>query len=141
MEGSKIEGTKENKENNSLDLYVGKTFQNWNHVEKFMKKYAAAKGHGIRIGGGGKVDKTTNEVIKRRYLCRHAGKANSKQTIRSNVTSCRVECPWKVNIWVKKGKGCLEVTTFNNQHIGHELMSSISKSICSNITKIARRNS
>ncbi|CAB5363079.1 unnamed protein product [Rhizophagus irregularis] len=117
---SEMEGTKENEEDNSLELYVGKTFQNWDHVEKFMKKYAAAKGHGVRIGGGGKVDKTTNEVMKRRYLCRHAGKASSKQTTQSNVTSCRVECSWKVNIWAKKKKGCLEVTTFNDHHVGHE---------------------
>ena len=85
---SEMEGTKKNEEDNSLELYVGKTFQNWDHMEKFMKKYAAAKGHGVRIGGGGKVDKTTNEVMKRRYLCRHAGKASSKQTTQSNVTSC-----------------------------------------------------
>ena len=83
-----------------------------------MKKYATAKGYGIRIGGGGKLNKATNEVLKRTYLCRYAGKAKSK-SISSN-TSCRVECPWKVNIWVKKSKGCLEITTLNDQHIGHE---------------------
>ncbi|CAG8787900.1 11141_t:CDS:2, partial [Cetraspora pellucida] len=37
-----------------LKLFVGKTFQNWNHVENFMKEYASAKGHGIRIGGSGR---------------------------------------------------------------------------------------
>ncbi|CAB4421623.1 unnamed protein product [Rhizophagus irregularis] len=107
-------------ENSTSELHIGKTFSNWDHVAKFMKRYAAAKGHGVRIGGGGKVNKETKEVIKRTYLCRHAGKAKSDQTIPSNVSSCRVECPWKVNIWVKKSKGCLEVTTFNDQHIGHE---------------------
>ncbi|PKB96455.1 hypothetical protein RhiirA5_434807 [Rhizophagus irregularis] len=90
-------------------------------------KYAAAKGHGVRIGGGGKVDKMINEVMKRRYLCHHAGKASSKQTTRSNVTSCRVECPWKVNIWVKEKKGYLEVTTFNDHHVGYECHPSASK--------------
>src|SRR3954453_12137189 len=102
-----------------ITLYIGKTFQNWNHVAKFMKKYAAAKGHGVRIGGGGKVDKVTKEVLKRTYLCRHAGKAKSKSSQKVS-SSCRVECPWKVNIWAKKSKGCLEVTTLNDQHIGHE---------------------
>ncbi|CAB5203403.1 unnamed protein product [Rhizophagus irregularis] len=63
---SEMEDTRENEEDNSLELYVGKTFQNWEHVENFMKKYAATKGHGVRIGGGGKVDKMTNEVMKRR---------------------------------------------------------------------------
>ncbi|CAB4482290.1 unnamed protein product [Rhizophagus irregularis] len=101
---SEMEDTRENEEDNSLELY----------------KYAAAKGHGVRIGGGGKVDKMINEVMKRRYLCHHAGKASSKQTTRSNVTSCRVECPWKVNIWVKEKKGYLEVTTFNDHHVGYE---------------------
>ncbi|CAB5373679.1 unnamed protein product [Rhizophagus irregularis] len=46
------------------ELYVGKTFQSWDHVANFMKKFATAKGHGVRIGGGGKVDKATNEVLK-----------------------------------------------------------------------------
>lgn len=32
------------------ELCVGKTFQSWKHVKNFMKKYAAEKGHGIRIG-------------------------------------------------------------------------------------------
>ncbi|PKC53887.1 hypothetical protein RhiirA1_478378, partial [Rhizophagus irregularis] len=36
------------------ELYVGKTFQSWDHVANFMKKFATAKGHGVRIGGGGK---------------------------------------------------------------------------------------
>jgi len=29
-----------------------------------MKRYAAVKGHGIRIGGDRKIDKITNEVLK-----------------------------------------------------------------------------
>ncbi|CAB4374743.1 unnamed protein product [Rhizophagus irregularis] len=77
---SKMEDTRENEEDNSLELYVGKTFQNWEHVKNFIKKYAATKGHGVRIGGGGKVDKMTNEVMKRRYLYHYAGKASFKQT-------------------------------------------------------------
>ncbi|CAG8735429.1 4343_t:CDS:2, partial [Rhizophagus irregularis] len=36
-------------------------------------------------------------------------------------------CPWKVNIWVKKSKGYLEVTKFNDQHIGHECHPSASQ--------------
>ncbi|CAG8593229.1 20339_t:CDS:2, partial [Gigaspora rosea] len=51
------------------------------NVANFMKKYAVKKGHGIRIGGGGR----------------------------------------KVNIWAKKDKNWLEVTTFNNEHVGHVL--------------------
>lgn len=49
------------------------------------------------------------------YVCHHAGKPQS------DGVSCRVGCPWKVNIWAKKDKGYLEVTTFNNEHVGHEL--------------------
>ena len=80
-------------ENNNLELYTGKTFHNWDHVARFMKKYASAKGHGVRIGGGGRVNKETKEVMKRTYLCRHAGKAKPKQTNKTNASSCRVECP------------------------------------------------
>ncbi|CAB5367035.1 unnamed protein product [Rhizophagus irregularis] len=64
------------------------TFQSWDHVANFMKKFSASKGHGIRIGG---------------------------------------ECPWKVNIWVKKSKGYLEATKFIDQHIGHECYPSASQ--------------
>ncbi|CAB5381812.1 unnamed protein product [Rhizophagus irregularis] len=69
-------------EEDTMKLYVGKTFHNWDRVANFMKKYAATKGHGVRIGGGGRVDKTTQEITKRTYLCRHAGKAKSKSSKR-----------------------------------------------------------
>jgi len=82
-----------------------------------MKRYASTKGHGVRIGGGRKLDKETNQILKRTYLCRHAGKPKST----SNTSSCQVECPWKLNIWLKKNKNCLEVTTFKDQHVGHEV--------------------
>ncbi|CAG8759637.1 9791_t:CDS:2, partial [Gigaspora rosea] len=72
-------------------------------------------GHGIRIGEGGRVNSETQEIIKRTYVCRHSGKPQSDRT------SCRVGCPWQVNIWAKKDKNCLEVTTFNNEHVGHKL--------------------
>ena len=48
----------------NTNLFVGKIFQNWEYVEKFMKKYATVKGHEVRISGGGRIDKTSNEVIK-----------------------------------------------------------------------------
>ena len=51
-------------ENNTLELYVSKAFHNWDHVARFMKKYASAKGHEVRIGSGGNIDKATNEVLK-----------------------------------------------------------------------------
>ena len=50
--------------NNNLELYTGKTFCNWDHVARFMKKYANAKGHRVQICGGNRVNKETNEVIK-----------------------------------------------------------------------------
>src|SRR5581483_9819058 len=75
-------------ENSTLELYVGKTFRNWIHVERFIKKYVSANGHGVRIGGGGRVNKATNEIVKRTYLCRHAGKAKPNQTNRTNASSC-----------------------------------------------------
>ncbi len=60
-------------------------------------------------------------------MCHRAGKAQTNRTVPSNATSCRIECSWRVNIWVKKGKGCLEVTTFNDQHTGHECHPSANK--------------
>jgi hypothetical protein len=51
-----------------------------------MKRYASVKGHGVRIGGGGRVDKETHQILKRTYLCRHAGESKAS-------TSCRVGCP------------------------------------------------
>ncbi|CAB5391614.1 unnamed protein product [Rhizophagus irregularis] len=119
-EGEEEEEEEKEEEEDTMKLYVGKTFHNWDRVANFMKKYAATKGHGVRIGGGGRVDKTTQEITKRTYLCRHAGKAKSKSSKRQ-TSSCRVECPWRVNIWAKKSKGCLEVTTLHDQHVGHEL--------------------
>ncbi|CAG8727759.1 21899_t:CDS:2 [Cetraspora pellucida] len=69
---------------NNLDddegLFVGKTFENWDQVANFMKKYAAAKGHGIRIGGSGRVNAENQKVVKRTYLCYHAGKPAEKLT-------------------------------------------------------------
>lgn len=55
-------------ENSTSELHIGKTFSNWDHVAKFMKRYAAAKGHEVRIGGGEKVNKETKEVTKRTYF-------------------------------------------------------------------------
>lgn len=79
-----------------------------------MQRYASVKGHGVRIGGGGRVDKKTCQILKRTYLCWHAGESKAS-------TSCRVGCPWKLNIWAKKDKNYLEVTTFKDQHVGHKL--------------------
>ncbi|KAF0440394.1 protein far1-related sequence 5-like [Gigaspora margarita] len=31
------------------ELFIGKTFQNWDQIAKFIKKYTASKGHRIRI--------------------------------------------------------------------------------------------
>ncbi|RIB22222.1 hypothetical protein C2G38_2033743 [Gigaspora rosea] len=98
------------------ELFVGKAFKNWNQVADFMKKYAIVKGHGIRISDGGRVNAKTKEILKWTYLYRYAGKP-----AKSSEVSCRVECTWKVNFWIKKDKNCIEVTTFNDQHVGHEL--------------------
>ncbi|CAG8720702.1 11570_t:CDS:2, partial [Funneliformis mosseae] len=34
----------------------------WDHVSNFMKKYAATKGHRVRIGSGGKVNKAKEHI-------------------------------------------------------------------------------
>ncbi|RIB20653.1 hypothetical protein C2G38_2035065 [Gigaspora rosea] len=102
--------------NDVEEFSVSKTFEDWEQVADFMKKYASIKGHGIRIGDGGRVNTQTKETIKWTYLCRYTGKP-----AKSSEASCYVECPWKVNFWFKSEKNCIEVTTFNNQHAGHEL--------------------
>ncbi|CAG8653169.1 17353_t:CDS:2, partial [Gigaspora rosea] len=107
---------------NIPELFIGKTFQNWEQVENFIKQYATTKGHGVQIGGGGRIDAEAWQIMKRTYLCQHSGKP--LESIKLNGTSNRVECPWKVNIWFRKDKNCLEVTTLNDQHVGHELYSS-----------------
>ncbi|CAG8774249.1 1814_t:CDS:2, partial [Gigaspora rosea] len=101
---------------NGKELSIGKAFKNWDQVVDFMKKYAIVKGHRIRIGSGGRVNAKTKEILKWTYLCRYAGKP-----AKSSEVSCRVECTWKVNFWFKKDKNCIEVTTLNDQHVGHEL--------------------
>ncbi|RIB25197.1 hypothetical protein C2G38_2166556 [Gigaspora rosea] len=70
--------------NDVKEFSVGKTFEDWEQVADFMKKYASIKGHGIRIGGGGRVNTQTKETIKWTYLCRHAGKP-----AKSSEASCR----------------------------------------------------
>ncbi|CAB4488505.1 unnamed protein product [Rhizophagus irregularis] len=60
-----------------ITIYVSKTFQSWKYVEKFMQRYASVKGHGVRIGGGGRVDKETCQILKRTYLCQHADESKA----------------------------------------------------------------
>ncbi len=48
----------------TAELFVSKHFQSWDHVANFMKKYFVFKGYRVQIGGGDKIDKATNEVIK-----------------------------------------------------------------------------
>ncbi|PKB92077.1 hypothetical protein RhiirA5_446144 [Rhizophagus irregularis] len=55
-------------EEDTMKLYVGKTFHNWDYVINFMKKYAATKGHRVRIGGEEKVDKITQEITNE-HIC------------------------------------------------------------------------
>ncbi|CAG8697573.1 4835_t:CDS:2, partial [Cetraspora pellucida] len=48
----------------------------------------------------------------------------TKRNILFSTRQCKnteKECSWKVNFWFKNDKNCIEVTTFNNQHVGHEL--------------------
>ncbi|PKK66842.1 hypothetical protein RhiirC2_714563 [Rhizophagus irregularis] len=91
-EGNDEEEEEKEEKENTMKLYIGKTFYKWDRVANFMKKYAATKGHGVRIGGGERVDKTIQEIIKRIYLYHHAGKAKSKSS-KKQTSSCRVEYP------------------------------------------------
>ncbi|CAG8676918.1 10651_t:CDS:2, partial [Cetraspora pellucida] len=87
-----------------LELSVGKTFQSWDQVASFMKKYTAAKGHRIQISGGEKKNTTTQEIMKQTYLCHHAKKPPNQL----NGTSCQ-------------NKNCIKVMALNNKHVGYEL--------------------
>ncbi|CAG8746126.1 5794_t:CDS:2, partial [Cetraspora pellucida] len=76
---------------NIEEISVDKTFNNWNQVADFMRKYAISKGHRIRIGSSRRINAITKETIKQTYVCQYAEKL-AKSSM-----------------------------TFNNQHIGHEL--------------------
>ncbi|KAF0555268.1 protein far1-related sequence 5-like [Gigaspora margarita] len=49
--------------NDVEEFSVGKTFKDWDQVADFMKKYASIKGHGIRIGGGGRATGLAPKVL------------------------------------------------------------------------------
>ncbi len=49
---------------NAIEVFVGKTFQNWNYIAKFMKKYVAFKDHEVWIGSDNKIDNIIKETIK-----------------------------------------------------------------------------
>ncbi|PKK57799.1 hypothetical protein RhiirC2_797383 [Rhizophagus irregularis] len=78
------------------------TFQSWDHVANFMKKFSASKGHGIRIGGG-----------------------NKQQMNYLSELICTA-MPEKPGL-IKRSKGYLEATKFIDQHIGHECYPSASQ--------------
>ncbi|CAG8517539.1 6215_t:CDS:2, partial [Cetraspora pellucida] len=54
---------------NIKEVSVGKTFNNWNQVADFMRKYAISKGYRIQIGGGRRINMITKETIKQTYVC------------------------------------------------------------------------
>ncbi|PKC73744.1 hypothetical protein RhiirA1_450800 [Rhizophagus irregularis] len=70
--------TKEEEEEEEEKEEEEDTMKFYDFVANFMKKYSATKGHKVRIGGEERIDKTTQEITKRIYLCCHAGKAKSK---------------------------------------------------------------
>ncbi|PKK55281.1 hypothetical protein RhiirC2_802834 [Rhizophagus irregularis] len=52
-----------------LEYDSAEEFSDTDRLTNFMKKYAAIKGHRVRIGGEERVDKITQEITKRIYLC------------------------------------------------------------------------
>ncbi|CAB4392395.1 unnamed protein product [Rhizophagus irregularis] len=46
-EGKEEEEEEKEEKENTMKLYIGKTFYKWDRVANFMKKYAATKGHGL----------------------------------------------------------------------------------------------
>ena len=111
-------------ENETDNLCVGKLFVSWQEVTIFLNDFCMQKGFGYRKGRSVKKDET-EDAAKRTFLCKHAGtKNNTAKTStlneQRNRTSCRVSCPWRINI-SKKGEGIYMVTTFIDEHEGHIL--------------------
>jgi hypothetical protein len=110
-------------ENETDDLYVGKLFVSWQKVIVFLNTYCMQKGFSYRRGRSTKMN-NDEDAVKRTFLCKHAGtnKVDKTTTIseQRNKTSCRINCPWHVNI-NKKGEGIYMVTTFVNEHKDHTL--------------------
>ena len=113
----------EDKTDKTDDLYVGKQFVSWQEVALFLDDYCIQKGFGYRKGRSKKDNENIEEIIKRTFLCNHAGIYESKKMAnlddQRNKTSCRVNCPWHVNI--SKKHGVYIVTTFVGEHKGHIL--------------------
>ncbi|CAG8584930.1 9977_t:CDS:2, partial [Dentiscutata erythropus] len=55
-----------------------------------MKKYAAAKGHGVQIGDGERKNAETQQIMKQMYLCRHSGKHKTKWNVLSSRMSMEI---------------------------------------------------
>jgi hypothetical protein len=110
-------------ENETDNFYVGKLFVSWQEVIIFLNTYCMQKGFSYRRGWSTKMN-NDKDAIKRTFLCKHAGtnKVDKTTTIseQRNKTSCRVNCPWYVNI-NKKGEGIYMVTTFVNEYKDHTL--------------------
>src|ERR1044071_1504543 len=91
----------------------------------FLNDFCLQRGFGYKKGQSIKKD-TTEDAAKRTFLCKHAGINKSNKTAPFNEQrtriSCKVNCPWRVNI-SKKGEGIYMVTTYINEHKGHSLNS------------------
>jgi len=107
------------------DLFVGKSFESWEEVMLFLDRYCKRQGFGYRKGRS-KRDKNEEITTKRTFLCRHSGIFTSNKTTSLNNqrdrVSCRVDCPWHLNI-NKNSEDIYIVTTFINKHQGHTLSS------------------
>ncbi|CAG8712878.1 9253_t:CDS:2, partial [Funneliformis mosseae] len=71
----------------ALELFISKTFQNWNYVVKFMKKYAASKGHGVQIGSGSKDAYGKSTFGLKKEITTYFP-IRVKQTIKATLNNC-----------------------------------------------------
>ncbi|CAG8781104.1 34446_t:CDS:2 [Gigaspora margarita] len=131
------------------ELFIGKTFQNYDQVAKFMKKYAASKGHGIRIGGGERVNTKTHQSIGAVciLLAQFLDNEFSTNRVEESANCISSQLPNEISKAISKKRKFDElwglgrkVITYaiedNNEHIYHELLglfTSIQKKISQKI--------
>ncbi|CAG8787158.1 42172_t:CDS:2, partial [Gigaspora margarita] len=111
------------------ELFIGKTFQNWDQVAKFIKKYAASKGHRIQIGGSERVNTKTYQSIGAGTKTYYKGTnrveepANCVSSQSPNKISKAISKKRKFGkLWELERKVITDAIKDNNEHIYHELL-------------------
>ncbi|KAF0543003.1 protein far1-related sequence 5-like [Gigaspora margarita] len=113
------------------ELFIGKTFQNWDQIAKLMKKYATSKGHRIRISSVISNILTSSKVciLPAQFLDNEFGtnrvevSANCISSQSPNEISKAISKKRKFGeLWGLGRKVITDAIEDNNEHIYHELL-------------------